>query len=37
MIRISKNCALIVDEDGIEKEVPLEYDSNLIAIDPNNP
>ena len=34
---ISRNCALIVDEDGVEKEVPLQYDGKLNAVDPNNP
>lgn len=32
---IGKNCALTVDEAGVEKEVPLEYDSKLNAVDPN--
>jgi glutamine amidotransferase len=31
---IGRNCALMVDEDGIEKEVPLEYDEKLNARDP---
>ena len=32
---ITKNCALTVDEFGIEKEIPLEYDAKLNAVDPN--
>lgn len=32
---ITKNCALTVDESGTEKEVPLEYDARLNAVDPN--
>ena len=32
---ITKNCALTVDEFGTEKEVPLEYDAKLNAVDPN--
>ncbi|KAF2187949.1 N-terminal nucleophile aminohydrolase [Zopfia rhizophila CBS 207.26] len=31
---INRNCALIVDENGIETEVPIEYDSELDARDP---
>lgn len=31
---ISKNCALVVDEFGGEKEVPIQYDANLNSIDP---
>ena len=34
---ISANCALTVDEYGTEKEIRLEYDPSLNAIDPNNP
>ncbi|KAI4143537.1 MAG: hypothetical protein L6R39_004532 [Caloplaca ligustica] len=34
---IKANCALTVDEHGTEKEVPLEYDSSLNAVDPNYP
>ena len=34
---ITANCALTVDEQGTEKEVPLHYDTSLNAIDPNNP
>jgi glutamine amidotransferase len=31
---IRKNCALMVDEDGIEKEVEIGYDDELNASDP---
>jgi glutamine amidotransferase len=31
---IGKNCALLVDEDGVEREVPIEYDGGLNARDP---
>lgn len=34
---VSANHALMVDEKGTETEVPVEYDSKLNAIDPNNP
>lgn len=34
---ITANCALTVDEYGTEKEIPLQYDSSLNAVDPNNP
>ena len=34
---ISRNSALTVDEFGTEKEVPIEYDQKLNAVDPNNP
>ncbi|KAL6718572.1 hypothetical protein ACLMJK_004664 [Lecanora helva] len=34
---IGANCALTVDEKGIETEVKLQYDPSLNAIDPNNP
>ena len=34
---ISRNCALTVDEAGTEKEIPIEYDSKLNVVDPNNP
>lgn len=32
---IGKNCALIVDEQGKETEVPIQYDSTLDAEDPS--
>jgi glutamine amidotransferase len=32
---IGKNCALLVDAQGVETEVPLEYDGGLNAEDPN--
>jgi glutamine amidotransferase len=32
---IGRNCALMVDEDGIETEVPLEFDQELDAKDPS--
>ncbi|KAF2436000.1 N-terminal nucleophile aminohydrolase [Tothia fuscella] len=32
---IKKNCALTVDENGLETEVPIEYSPELNAIDPN--
>lgn len=32
---IGKNCALTVDEEGTEIEVPLEYDTSLDAEDPS--
>ncbi|KAF1832275.1 N-terminal nucleophile aminohydrolase [Decorospora gaudefroyi] len=31
---INRNCALMVDEDGVEKEVQIEYDQHLNAKDP---
>jgi glutamine amidotransferase len=31
---ITRNCALMVDEDGVEREMPLEYDGELNAKDP---
>ena len=31
---IGRNCALLVDEDGVEKEVVMEYDGGLNARDP---
>lgn len=31
---INKNCALLVDEEGTETEVAIEYDANLNAKDP---
>jgi glutamine amidotransferase len=31
---IKRNCALMVDEDGIEREVEIEYDDGLNARDP---
>ncbi|KAI4621862.1 hypothetical protein J4E80_004235 [Alternaria sp. BMP 0032] len=31
---IKRNCALMVDEDGIEREVEIEYDEGLNARDP---
>jgi glutamine amidotransferase len=34
---INKNCALTVDENGIETEVPIKYDPALNAVDPNYP
>ena len=34
---ISANCALTVDEVGVEKESPLQYDKSLNAVDPSNP
>ena len=34
---IGKNCALTVDEKGIETEVPLEYDNVFNVVDPNFP
>jgi glutamine amidotransferase len=34
---INKNCALTVDEYGIETEIPIEYDPALNAVDPNYP
>lgn len=34
---IGKNCALTVDEEGVETEVPIEYDEGLNAEDPNDP
>ena len=34
---ITGNHALTVDEHGTETEVPLQYDSSLNAVDPNNP
>ena len=34
---IGKNCALTVDEEGTETEIPIEYDVKLNAVDPNNP
>jgi glutamine amidotransferase len=32
---INKNCALTVDEKGVETEVPIEYNSALNAADPS--
>ncbi|KAF2732960.1 N-terminal nucleophile aminohydrolase [Polyplosphaeria fusca] len=32
---ISANCALTVDEEGVETEVPIEYDGKLNAEDPD--
>lgn len=34
---ITANCALTVDEQGTETEVPIEYDPKFNAIDPNFP
>ena len=34
---IGANCALTVDEEGVEKESPIKYDPSLNAIDPSNP
>ena len=34
---IKKNCALTVDEQGTETEVPIEYEAKLNAVDPSNP
>jgi glutamine amidotransferase len=31
---IGRNCALMVDEDGVEREVEVEYDEGLNARDP---
>jgi glutamine amidotransferase len=31
---INRNCALLVDEDGVEREVDIEYHEELNAADP---
>lgn len=31
---IERNCALLVDEDGVQKVVEVEYDGGLDARDP---
>lgn len=33
---ISRNCALMVDEEGVETEVVIEYDGKLDALDPDH-